>query len=265
MRILAIGAVAVGFCGQSALAQFTGYGWSERTFAPSPATATRCLAEETAWITAVGGPAQISTVDFEAMGLTSTPITTINITAGVQMRAINPALGFTISNAAPIQYSGRYITDGFNTTTGGSQHAKFYSVPGFTSRQVLFTFSQPIEAFSMWVTGTGHTGFFGSLPNTELSWRDPQTRTWGVFPTWGPPIDAHVDNALFIGFVAPGKSITSVTLTLRSNSYPEPRDDQGSYSLDDIRWVPSIPSPGSAVALGVGGLAVARGQRRRGR
>ena len=218
------------------------------------------MGEEAAWLTAASAAGPIVTVDFESFALTSTPAFSVPLTSDVTMSTQTsgggPAAGFHIDDIAPFQ--GNYNSAGFNTTPGGEKHAVWHtSSPPIQT--VRFIFSQPIQAFSMWITGTGSGGIIDRLSH-RLDWDGIGPGGFG-FNVYGPPFDAYWDNAIFVGFVDPTASSTHVQLDLRFPSYPSGSD--GAYSFDDIRWVAAaaVPEPSALALVGLA-MGIAAGRRR---
>jgi hypothetical protein len=232
---------------------------SDRVYSPSVATATNSLAKESAWLAAAGSAGPIHAIDFETFNTTTTPLLLFPLTPGVTMMtpsgALGPPQGFTVDNSTPVQSQGNYSTQGFNTTPGGQNHAVFHcSSP--PSQLVSFTFTQPIQAFSMWITGTGSGGFVFDRGIHQIEW-DGSGPGGFFFNVFGPPFDAHWDNVIFVGFADPTASTTRVDLWLRFPSFPN--SSGGAYSFDDIRWVAAdVPEPTSfawlCAATGVGAI-----------
>ena len=129
---------------------------------------------------------------------------------------------------------------GFNTTAGGQ---KFYSQFGGTA---TFTFTAPIDAFGLYVTGL----------QTDLVSQETLTFSDGSSQTIDTP-SATGGGAAFIGFTDAGKSISSV-------SYNATGDIVG---LDDVQFgnVSSVPEPASwaLMLVGAGGLGLAMRSRRK--
>lgn len=122
-------------------------------------------------------------------------------------------------------------------------------------------FTQPIDSFSLFITGEGHGPSFNSEyfftkiflngnSNPAMSFGD------GGFPYW--PSTAQ-PNVRFGGFTGAPSNITMVTLEFRFHSSEFPW--QGQFSIDDVRWVYSVPAPGSLAVLPLAGVCGLRRRR----
>lgn len=241
-----------------AAAQLVPYRGFDRVSTPSTAGATNALGAEGAWLAGAGALGSIHTVDFESMtpGTTGTIFT---IAPGVTMRvASSYHTDFFSLEGGPTRYG---AVDGFNTTVGGANHMRYDSGAGSTLQPAIqLDFAQPIAAFSLFLTGEGHSGLVGDAYSTRLylngSTQPAMFFGDSGFPYW--PSRAQ-PNVKFGGFIDPTASITRVVIEPRFlSTLPYGR---GSYSLDDIRWVPS-PAPSAAALLAFGGVLITRRARR---
>lgn len=227
-----------------AQAQLTPYRGFDRVSSPSITGATNSLAAESAWLSAAGARGPISTVDFESMAIGTNSPSHI-IAPGVRMWT-RGGVYFNFQDTLAVEDSSRYaLESGFNTTAGGSNYMRYEQRTGAPwTHKVHFVFDQPIQAFSLFVTGEGGSQWLGDQYSTKF-YLDGNTRPAmgfgdGGFPYW--PSRAQ-PNARFGGFVDPTGSFTSVTIETR---WPSSWVDwHGGFSFDDIRWVPAVPAPGT--------------------
>ena len=126
---------------------------------------------------------------------------------------------------------------GFNTTPGG---AFFYLLSG-SGGTATFTFTTPINAFGMYITGL----------QTDLVPQETLTFSDGASQTINTPASTGGGSA-FLGFTDFGKSIVSV-------SYNATNDI---VSLDDVRYSSAVPEPSYFIPLAL--LGVFAWTRRRG-
>ncbi len=131
--------------------------------------------------------------------------------------------------------------DGFNITPGGT---KYVEQIGGTA---TFSFSSPIQAFGIYLTGV-QVAFF----QDTLTFNDGTSKTINV-PTQFPS-NPQNGSLSFVGFTDAGKFISSVTITASDNFGAD------AIGLDDIRYVNSparaVPEPGAMAllaSLGVSG------------
>jgi hypothetical protein len=182
---------------------------------------------------AAAGTSPATAITFENYPLGA--FTTLNVTPGVTVTS-SPANNARINNDVSNRIAG------FNTTAGGSHWLRVgVSSP---ARSVTFTFANPVNAFGGYFTGVGDVGPGG----IDISFNDgrpedlfvPGDRTGGV---------------LFFGFVDPGASISSVTVT------PHGDDVIG---VDDVRFASlptAVPEPSPLALLTLGGGALAGWRR----
>jgi len=224
------------------------YVGSDRVYIPSNAAATNALAAESAWLAAVSAAGPLYTQDFEGMTRTRTPQLITTLAPGVTMTT--PAglvyqTGFQIDNLVSNQLA--YTTRGFNTTPAGQNYAA-WQCDSPPIQTIDFFFTQPIQAFSFWFTGTGSGGWLFDRFTHHIDW-DGLGPGGFFFNVHGLPHTAYWDNALFVGFFDPTASSTHVRFNVRfpSNLF----GSGGAYAIDDIRWVPAAPEPlGLFVLLG---------------
>jgi len=244
----------------SAHAQLVPYRGLDRVAAPSVATASAALAAESDWLrdAALLGP--IHTVDMES--LTPGASGTSHLVApGVTIRVRNGTRPdkLVVENA-PSSYG---PTKGFNSTSGGTNHLRYANGDIGWPPQITFTFSKPICAFSLFITGEGHSGLIGDYGSTRFlldgSIHPAMFLGDGGYPYW-PTHDQH--NVRFGGLIDPTDSITSVTIALRFLSSDTAW--HSSFSIDDVRWVEApVPAPGALSVLGLPLLAIRRRPRTR--
>ena len=198
--------VALGAGGQAQAAIVT-YTGSDNAVS-SLAQMTNSVAAETAFSAAVSGA---STITFE----TSLP-SGVNVSGG------------SITNT-----SGCGALCGFNTTPGG----QFFYLLDTANADATFTFSTPIDAFGLYITGL-QTDI---VPQETLTFSDGSQQTIDI-PT------ATGGGGAFVGFTDFGKSIVSVT-------YDNTNDI---VALDDVQFGSALtPTPlPAALPLFATGLGV---------
>jgi len=138
--------------------------------------------------------------------------------------------GVGVSGGSTTSSSGCGALCGFNTTSGGSF---FYLLNGGTA---TFTFSTPISAFGMYITGL----------QTDLVSQETLTFNDGSTETLNTPASTGGGGAFF-GFTDFGKSIVSV-------SYNATNDI---VALDDVRFgnaTSSVPEPSYYLPLALVGV-----------
>jgi hypothetical protein len=128
----------------------------------------------------------------------------------------------TVSGGSITNNSGCGALCGFNTTPGGQY---FYLVEGGSS---TFTFSKPIDAFGMYITGL-QTNL---VPQETLTFSDGATQTIDT-PS------AINGGGAFMGFTDFGKSIVSVTYNATNDI----------VALDDVRYASSTVPEASTWAM----------------
>jgi len=207
------------------------------------------LAAATLFDTSAAGFGTVNLIDFESApvgSFTSLPVAPGVVLAGGGING-NPLF---IRNTP--SFPAAPALDGFNVTTGG---AKYVEQIGGTA---TFTFSNPIQAFGVYLTGV-QTGFF----------QDTITFNDGTFQTINVPAQQPSNSAngslSFVGFTDPGKFITQVTITASGSSGAD------AVGIDDVRYVLSpaaVPEPGSMAllfGLSLSGTAGFLAKRRRAR
>jgi PEP-CTERM motif len=142
--------------------------------------------------------------------------------------------GLSISGGSITNNSGCGALCGFNTTPGGQY---FYLVDGGTA---TFTFTTPIDAFGMYITGL-QTDL---VPQETITFSDSSTETIDT-PT------ATGGGGAFMGFTDIGASIVSVSYNATDDI----------VSLDDVQYghvaaVSAVPEPSSLLLLGTGLLVL---------
>jgi len=193
------------------------------------------------FLAAVGGNA--GAITFEGIAATN-PVTNVSVATGVSLTVT----GNLSSGGAPgISTAAGTKETGYNTTIGGSTILRFRPT-GFSGPDVvaMFTFTTPIEAFGMFLTGA-EAGVPGPL---SLEFNDGAAQILSI-----PELPAQGGGVQFYGFVDSGKSITTVTIR-EAGPYGVTGDLIG---VDDVRFAEtvssSVPEPGSIVLFG--SLAVA--------
>ena len=224
--------------------QVSHYGGIDLVTTPSVATATNALAQESNWLNDVSPFGTVHTVDFESM----TPGNSANsftIAPGVTMTALGtPGFPSTLEVLAGphAQYP---LINGFNSSTGGTNHMSFYQSPGNLSQpSVQFDFDQPICAFSTFLTGgPENSPFVGDFQISEIN--DSLGRRITDFGDLGNPYAPSDDqpNVRFGGFAGPTLSYSRIIVSYRFDS--SSIDFEGTISFDDVRWVYAnhIPEP----------------------
>lgn len=240
-------------------AQLTPYRGFDRVTAPSVAGATNALGAESAWLSAAGTLGSIHTADFESL-ISGNTGAVFTIAPGVTMRAIGGLRADTLTvESSPSSFG---PVDGFNTTAGGANHMRYYSGPGnFLQPAIQFDFAQPIAAFSLFMTGEGHSGLVGDHFSTRIMLNG------SIFPAMyfgdqGNPYwpSSAQPNVKYGGFIDPTAFVTRVVLEPRFLSSDIP--GRGSYSIDDVRWVTSpVPSPSAFGVFVLSGFLMARRSR----
>jgi MYXO-CTERM domain-containing protein len=140
--------------------------------------------------------------------------------------------------------------DGFNTTAGGANYAEL------VGGTLTFTFSTPTQFFGAYFSGI-QTNFFSDV----IDFSDG-TSVSILLPGSGTSSTAGALD--FVGFVDPGKAISSITINAGN-----PAAGEDFIGIDDVRYqsgvrsVTGAPEPGSFALLAVGGLAIAAAVRRR--
>ena len=132
--------------------------------------------------------------------------------------------------------SGCGLLCGINTTPSG---AFFYLTVGGTA---TFTFTKPIDAFGMYVTGL----------QTDLVAQETLTYDDGSTQTINTPT-ATGGGGAFIGFTDFGKNIVSISYNATTDI----------VALDDVLFEQTIPEPASLVILGSALLGFGMIRRRR--
>lgn len=251
-------ALGISQCCTGAMGSLTPYTGVDRVTTASIAGAANSLAAEQAWLSAVIGP--IHTVDFESMATgTSGPILNIapGVTASVQHGSFYP--DNLHLETAPNRYA---PSTGFNTTAGGSNHLRYERGSGtVTAPRITFVFAQPIDSFSLFITGEGEgPGFNAEWWYTKMYLNNSIHPAMGFgdggFPYWPSTLQP---NARFGGFTGAPSNITMVTLEFRFHSSEHPW--HGQFSIDDVRWVYSVPAPGSLALLPLAGVCGLRRRR----
>lgn len=205
--------------------------------ASSLATMPNSLAASNAWDLAAGGLGTIQLIDFESPYPTG-PQTSVLLAPGVTLSA-NVGT-FTISNAPP-----SFFVNAFNTTSGGSYYAGLKTCLGigcFNLATYTFSFTDPIVAFGLYVTGRGQH------PNRpqEFFFNDPSLIS-GLLP-FTDDVTGY-----FFGFTDAGVAISSVSLVVGGSSFPNLAD---SFAFDDVRFV-TVPEPGSLSLILIGFVPMA--------
>ncbi|MGA2197359.1 MAG: PEP-CTERM sorting domain-containing protein [Bryobacteraceae bacterium] len=211
--LFAIGAVLAisGFATQAKAGLITFVGGDNAV--TSLSQMTNSLAAEASWAAAVPGA---SVITFE----TALPA------------------GVSVSGGSITNDSGCGALCGFNTTAGG---AYFYLVEGGTA---TFTFTTPINAFGMYITGL-QTDL---VPQETLTFNDGSSETINTPASTG-------GGGAFVGFTDFGQSIVSVSYNATADV----------VSLDDVGYssgAPSVPEPSYYIPLAL--LGVFAWARRRG-
>jgi len=247
----------------AALAQYHGF---DRVTNPSIAGATNSLAAEANWLNdaALRGP--IHTVDFESMTLGANAPSHI-IAPGVRMwtrGGIYWNFQDTLAVDTAVANPNYALVNGFNTTAGGSQVMRFEQRTGTPwLHKVTFTFDQPVQALSLFITGEGNNGYAGLGDRYATKVYLDGNINWAMsFGDWGNPYwpSRAQPNARFGGFIDPTGSFTSVTIETRFPS--SELDWNGGFCFDDVRWVYAVPAPGTLGLLASGGLLATRRTRR---
>ncbi len=118
--------------------------------------------------------------------------------------------------------------DGSNTTPGGSQ---FVEMIGGT---LTFTFAAPTQFFGAYLTGV-QTDFY----QDKITFNDGTSQTISLT---GAGTSSSVGEIAFIGFVDPGKSISSITITASDNNGAD------AIGVDDVSFQPgAVPEPSSLI------------------
>ncbi len=256
VRVLVLGAVCAG--GTHAAAQLVPYAGFDRVQTASTAGAVNALAAEAQWLNDAAAAGPIHVVDMESMTAgasgrmhTIAPGVTMGVRGGYHPDSL------TVESGSSAQYGS---LRGFNSTLGGMNHMSYASGDVFAPPQVFLTFAQPIQALSLFITGEGLASLFvAGSGSTRIFANGRPVVGFGDLgnPYW--PSTAQPD-VRFGGFIDPSAAFTSVMIELKSYSSGLPW--RGSYSLDDIRWVPSVvPGPGVLAVLGAAGAVVGRRRR----
>ena len=189
-----------------------------------------------AFDTAAGALGTVNLINFESSPVGSfaslTPVPGVTLT-GMDYQNnqlyVNNTPNFPIAPAL----------DGFNVTSGG---AKYVEQIGGTA---TFTFSSPIQAFGVYLTGV-QVGFF----QDTITFNDGTFKTINV-PTQFPSNNSN-GSLSFVGFTDSGKFISQVTITASNNFGAD------AIGIDDVRFVnspanSSVPEPGvNALLIGMG-------------
>jgi hypothetical protein len=203
-----------------------------------------------------GGQAQASLITFTGSdnSVTSLAQMTNSVAAETAFSAAVPSasiINFEVPVPSGVIVSGGLITNdpnatqancgslcGFNTTPGGQF---FYLLTGGTG---TFTFSTPINAFGMYITGL----------QTDLVPQETLTFSDGSQQTINTP-SATGGGGAFIGFTDFGQSIVSVSYNATSDI----------VSLDDVQFSSATPLPAALplFATGLGGLGLLSWRRKR--
>jgi hypothetical protein len=139
---------------------------------------------------------------------------------------------------------------GFNTTTGGDQRVCFENHVLINQSVHEFTFANPIQAFSFFITGYGD-GMGAGLP-TALTMEFTNNSGLQTYQIPHNPIMSR-----FVGFGDLGEQITSVRLVMTAFGGPF----VSSFSVDDLTWVGTVPEPTSASLLAAGAMGFLRRRR----
>ena len=127
--------------------------------------------------------------------------------------------------------------DGFNTTPGGANYIE--DLAGYAA----FSFATPIDAFGVYLSGV-QLDFY----QDTVSFSDGSSQVIDV-----PGVATGAGSVAFVGFIDPGKSISSVTITAGADGY-------GDYiGIDDVSYnLPGTvtPEPSTEVLMLTGCLAL---------
>lgn len=197
---------------------------------PLPAS----TAAATAFDAAASSFGTLHVLNFESTPLvlinTYSPVAGLTITASPQAAVLN----------APTSSQSNF--SGFNTTPGGTNY-NFMNGGNET-----FTFSPPIVGFGAFVTGVQNNATYTFNDGTSQTISFAALFNVGIF-----------GGSFFVGFIDPGRSISSVTLTIANQlGVGDP------VGVDDIRYITPVPesSTGAMLCSGLLTLAVAARVRR---
>lgn len=214
--------MAIALCSSNAARSQVNYVGYDVVFSPQ-APRPNCNAAQAQWTTAASGLGAVNIITFENPPVpapSATTFTTLNLGQGVTLTASVASHPFTIANnGTPLPED---AANGFNVTPAGAIRCSIVNLPHNASISYTFSFTTPIQAFSLYATGEGNTVQGGTL---SLNYNDPAPQA--------TPMPAAI-GARFAGFTDAGQSVNSVTFTLGAGTNG---DVQPFLSLDDIRWV----------------------------
>jgi hypothetical protein len=231
-------ALVVAVCvGSNATGQVTTSTGFDRIAGTSISAATNALSAEANWLSDAAAIDVIHTADFESMAAGASGRTLVIAPGVTASSSYDPFYPHDLAVASgPIPSYGPL--NGFNTTSGGSQHLRYLHDGGSVLRgTVTLTFDRPVSAFSFFMTGEGNVA----------SWDWGSTNFGGYsVGDYGDPYWPSIEqpNARFGGFVDQTGAYTTIGIGLKWDSSDLPW--RGSFSLDDIRWVCTpVPEPGT--------------------
>jgi hypothetical protein len=198
---------------------------------PGPTVRTNSDAAAAAFHTAALAVGPVGTITFESSPLGA--FNNLTVAPGVAMNGVDlNGNAQTIRNTT--NFPAAPSLDGSNTTAGGSQFVEMF---GGT---LTFTFARPTQFFGAYLTGV-QTAFF----TDSITFSDGTSQTISLV---GAGTSSSAGEIAFIGFVDPGKLITSITINAGAPG-PNSGTGQDAIGVDDVSYMPAVVPEPCSLAL----------------